>query len=256
MVACSRESCRPSIQRLTRVPPLGRGWPGSVTRQTLIFDADDTLWENNVYFERAFDEFCDFLAHSRLSPEEVRAVLDEIEIVNRELHGYGALNFGRNLTLCYRRLCERHIGPDDLARVMSFAERILEQPVELIDGVAETLGELALRHVLLLFTKGTRDEQQMKVDASGLARYFAHVSIVREKNAASYSELVASRALRAETTWMVGNSPRSDINPALEIGIGAVYVPHPRTWSLEHEQVRQGGRLITVERFTDLRRYF
>lgn len=225
-------------------------------RQTLIFDADDTLWENNIYFERAFEEFCDFLNHSRMSPCEVRAVLDEIEIVNRELHGYGALNFGRNLTQCYQRLCERHIRQDDLERVMSFAERILEQPVELIDGVAETLKELAARHELMLFTKGTEDEQQMKVDASGLAQYFSHVVIAREKNAAAYSGLVENRRLRRETTWMVGNSPRSDINPALEIGLGAVYVPHPRTWSLEHEEVRKTSRLITVERFRDLRRYF
>jgi putative hydrolase of the HAD superfamily len=227
-----------------------------VTRQTLIFDADDTLWENNVYFERAFEEFCEYLDHSRLSPPEVRAVLDEIEIVNRELHGYGALNFGRNLSQCYERLCERHIGPDDPARVMSFAERILEQPVELIDGVAETLAELASRHELMLFTKGTQDEQQMKVDSSGLARYFSHVAIVREKNAVSYLELVACRGLKREAAWMVGNSPRSDINPALEIGLDAVYVPHPRTWSLEHEEVRANGRLITVERLADLRCHF
>ncbi|HWR50474.1 MAG TPA: HAD family hydrolase [Bryobacteraceae bacterium] len=227
-----------------------------MTRQTLIFDADDTLWENNVYFERAFEEFCEYLAHSRLSPPEVRAVLDEIEIVNRELHGYGALNFGRNLSQCYERLCERRIGPDDRARVMAFAERILEQPVELIDGVAETLAELASRHDLMLFTKGTQDEQQMKVDASGLATHFSQIVIVREKNAASYSELVACRGLERKLTWMVGNSPRSDINPALEAGLGAVYVPHPRTWSLEHEEVRANGRLITVERLTDLRRHF
>lgn len=227
-----------------------------MTPQTLIFDADDTLWENNIYFERAFDDFCDYLDHSRLTPFEIRAVLDEIEIVNRELHGYGALNFGRNLGQCYQRLCERHIGPDDLARVMSFAERILEQPVELIEGVSETLAQLASRHELMLFTKGTVDEQQMKVDASGLGQYFSHVAIVREKNAASYSELVASRGLVPEVSWMVGNSPRSDINPALETGLGAVYVPHPRTWSLEHEEVRGNGRLITVERLTDLCKYF
>jgi putative hydrolase of the HAD superfamily len=225
-------------------------------KQTLIFDADDTLWENNVYFERAFDEFCDFLSHSKLSPDEVRAVLDEIEIVNREIHGYGARNFGRNLAECYRHLCEREIAPEDLQRVMSFAERILEQPLELIGGVPETLAHLAPRHDLHLFTKGHPDEQRMKVDASGLGPYFAHVEIVKEKNVDAYRELVRARGLDPGRTWMIGNSPRSDINPALELGLGAVYVPHARTWSLEHEEVRRDGRLLVVDKITDLQNHF
>lgn len=80
-------------------------------RQHLIFDADDTLWENNIYFERAFEEFTGFLDHSSLSATEIRAVLDEIELANRKTQGYGALNFGRNLRQCYEHLCEREIRP-------------------------------------------------------------------------------------------------------------------------------------------------
>ena len=78
-------------------------------RQHLIFDADDTLWENNVYFENAFQEFCDYLNHSSLTPDEIRAILDEIEIENNRIHGYGAVNFGRNLSQCYLRLAERAV---------------------------------------------------------------------------------------------------------------------------------------------------
>jgi putative hydrolase of the HAD superfamily len=226
-------------------------------RQHLIFDADDTLWENNVYFERAFDEFVEFLGHSTLTPDEVRSVLDEIELVNREIHGYGALNFGRNLRQCYERLAERAIAERDLTRVMSFAERILEQPLELIDGVRETIEHLAPRHDLILFTKGHPEEQVYKIEASGLAPYFGHTAIVKEKDAASFRALVEGRGLEPERTWMVGNSPRSDINPALEIGIGAVYIPHQRTWSLETEELRNGsGRLLILERFRDLRGHF
>jgi putative hydrolase of the HAD superfamily len=226
-------------------------------RQHLIFDADDTLWENNVYFERAFDEFAEFLGHSRLTPAEVRNVLDEIELVNREIHGYGALNFGRNLRECYERLAEREISPGDLARVMSFAERILEQPLELIDGVRETIEYLAERHELILFTKGHAEEQAYKIEVSGLAPHFRHAAIVKEKDAGSFRALVEERGLAAERTWMIGNSPRSDINPALEIGLGAVYIPHERTWSLETEEIRNGaGRLLVLERFADLRTCF
>lgn len=224
--------------------------------QQIIFDADDTLWENNVYFERIFVEFVEFLDHSTLGPREVRAALDEIEAVNREIHGYGALNFVKNLRECYQRLCEREIAPADLERIMGYAERILTQPIELIEGVEETLERLAGRNELLLFTKGRPDEQRMKIDRSGLGPYFTHCEIVKEKDRQSYSELVEARGLEKARTWMVGNSPRSDVNPALELGLGAVYVPHPMTWSLEREEVRGGDRLLIIERFSDLARYF
>src|SRR5689334_814985 len=145
-----------------------RRWPAG---QQLIIDADDTLWENNIYFERAFDEFCDFLAHSSMTPAEVRAVLDEIETVNNKIHGYGTANFARNLGECYHKLAEREIGEQDLSRVISFAEQIGHHPIELIPGVEETLEYLSLRHDLTLFTKGNLEEQKLKLDRSGLAIY-------------------------------------------------------------------------------------
>src|ERR1700729_24013 len=98
----------------------------------LVFDADDTLWENNIYFERAFDDFCEFLNHSKLSPGQVREVLNEIELVNAKIHGYGSRNFGRNLQQAYKHLVEKELRSGDLDHVMSLAERILEQPLELI----------------------------------------------------------------------------------------------------------------------------
>ncbi len=226
-------------------------------RQNLIIDADDTLWENNIYFERAFDDFCDFLAHSALSPVEVRAVLDEIEIVNSRTHGYGTVSFTRNLTECYHKLVEREVSAEDLPRIMSFAEQILHHPIEVIPGVEETLEYLSERHGLTLFTKGNPEEQKLKLDRSGLGIYFGHVAIVKEKDARSYGALIRERTLDPAHTWMIGNSPKSDINPALEAGIHAVFVPHDRTWGLELEELREGpGRLIRVEKFAELRKYF
>ncbi len=229
-----------------------------MTRQHLIIDADDTLWENNIYFEHAFEEFVDFLDHSLLDAQQIRAVLDEIEIVNAKLHGYGSLNFGRNLKQCYERLCEREIHEPDLDRVMSFARRILERPMEVIDGVEETLDYLASRHELTLFTKGHPDEQKLKIDRSGLAPRFRHTAIVKEKDRAAYLRLLVELDADPARAWMVGNSPKSDINPALAAGMNAVYVPHERTWSLEQEEIRaQGpGRLLKVETFRALRNHF
>ena len=226
-------------------------------RQNLIVDADDTLWENNIYFERAFDEFCDFLAHSTLSPAQVRAVLDEIEIVNSQTHGYGTANFARNLTECYHKLAEREVRAEDRERIVHFTQQILEQPIEIIAGVEETLEYLAERHNLTLFTKGDPEEQKLKLDRSGLAIYFGHTAIVKEKNARSYARLVRERGLAPAHTWMIGNSPKSDVNPALEAGIHAVFVPHDRTWALELTELRAGpGRLLQIERFAELREYF
>jgi putative hydrolase of the HAD superfamily len=220
----------------------------------LLIDADDTLWENNIYFERAFEDFVDFLDHSALTPVQIRDVLNEIELVNAKIHGYGARNFGRNLQQAYHHLAEREIRTDDLAHVISLAERILEQPLELIEGVEETLAELALRHDLTLFTKGHLEEQRLKVDRSGLGGYFRHTAIVKEKDTGAYLCIVEERRLLREDTWMIGNSPKSDINPALEAGLGAVLVPHPHTWVLEHQDLRtpEGARFLEVEKFADL----
>jgi putative hydrolase of the HAD superfamily len=227
-------------------------------RSFLLVDADDTLWENNIYFERAFEEFVAFLDHSSMTAPQVRDVLDEIEDANNKIHGYGSLNFGRNLRQCYQRLAERDIREEDLNTVLGFAERILDCPMEVIDGVPETLAYLSQRHDLTLFTKGHPEEQKLKIDRSGLGGFFAHTAIVKEKDAAAYRSLVAERGMALERTWMIGNSPKSDINPALAAGLNAVFVPHAHTWVLERQEIVESGkgRLIMVERFGELRGWF
>ena len=228
-----------------------------MTRQYLIVDADDTLWENNIYFERAFEEFVSFLAHSSLEPKEVRDILDEVEQTNARIHGYGSLNFGRNLTQCFQHLAEREVLDGDLKTVMGFAERILECPMEVIPGVRDTLEYLSERHDLTLFTKGHPDEQKLKIDRSGLGGFFQHTAIVKEKDSAAYQRLVTDRGMDAAVTWMIGNSPKSDVNPALEAGLNAVFVPHAHTWVLEKQELRAGkGTLLVVDRFEDLRQRF
>ena len=228
------------------------------SRCNLLIDADDTLWENNIYFERAFDAFLDFLNHSALTGLQIREVLNEIELVNAQIHGYGSLNFGRNLQQAYRHLAERDIRVEDLEHVLSLAARILEQPIEIIEGVEETLAYLKRRHDLTLFTKGSPDEQQMKVDHSGLGRFFQHTAIVKEKNTAAYELLIEQRGLERAVTWMIGNSPKSDINPALDAGLNAVLVPHAHTWVLEHQDLRDAtdGRFLQVETFAQLKLHF
>lgn len=229
--------------------------PNLALRQHLIFDADDTLWENNIHFERAIEDFLDYLAHSTLSRDQVRGVLDEIEIANFRVHGYGSAAFSRNLRQTYERLAEREISPDDLQVVMTLGERILSQPMELLPDVEETLAKLMERHDLTLMTKGQQEEQQLKIDRSGLGSYFRHAEIVPEKDAERYRFLAEALGLDPERTWMIGNSPKSDINPALAAGLNAIYIPHSATWRLEHQEIDPSlgkGQLLELPRFRDL----
>ena len=227
-------------------------------RQQLLIDADDTLWENNIYFEEAFERFVAFLDHTSLNAVQIRAVLDEIETVNAKTRGYGSLNFGRNLQQCYQHLAQRAIRPEDLDQVKRFATEILEAPLEIIEGVPDTLEYLASRHDLTLFTKGHPEEQKLKIDRSGLGIWFGHTAIVKEKDVVTYRVLVAERCLSPASTWMIGNSPKSDINPALEAGLNAVFIPHARTWTLERAELRGPGpgQLLILEEFSGLRNLF
>ncbi len=223
-------------------------------RYHLLIDADDTLWENNIYFEQAIHAFITFLDHSRLTREEVRAVLDDME----RLMGYGSANFTRSLVETYRRLAERDLRDEDVQQVREFGEQIRFHPLQLIDGVKETLDYLSPRHDLVLLTKGDLEEQKLKVERSGIEERFRQVVIVQEKDVATYHRVVEELQVDPQQTWMVGNSPRSDINPALAAGLNAVYIPHPHTWRLEHEEIQNAGegRLLTLSAFSELRTCF
>lgn len=226
----------------------------NMQRQHLLIDADDTLWENNIYFERAIHDFLLFLNHSSLRPAEVRAVLNEIE---REM-GYGSINFARSLRETYCRLAERTCTEEDLERVKRLGEAIMHHPMELISGVQETLAYLAPRHQLILLTKGEEEEQMLKVENSGLISYFSSILIVAEKDRRTYHALVQQLRLDPAGTWMIGNSPRSDINPALAASLNAIFIPHQHTWQLEIQEVRHTGpgQFFSLDTFAQLREHF
>ena len=182
-------------------------------QQTLVFDADDTLWENNHLFERVIDDYLDWLAHPTLTPTEIRAVLLDIESANAAAHGYGSQVFLRSLRDCFGHLNERPATAEEHAAIDALAVPLLEHQVEPGVGVVDTLTALGSRHQLLMLTKGAVDEQQRKVDASGLAPHFRHIHIVAEKDVATYRSLADDHGLAVGLTWMIGNSPKSDILP-------------------------------------------
>jgi putative hydrolase of the HAD superfamily len=227
--------------------------------QTLLIDADDTLWENNIYFERAIAAFISFLNHREYSPSEVRQTLNAAERETILAHGYGLSSFKRSLVDCFERLSPAPVTEEKRERIRGFASSIAEQEIELLPGVAETLAELATRHRLILMTKGDRAEQADKLARSGLSELFSSVEIVAEKDPAAYREVALRHNISARCAWMIGNSPKSDINPALEAGLHAVFLFHKDTWILEHAEVAtapEGQHLIELDAFTKLREIF
>ena len=227
--------------------------------QTLLIDADDTLWENNIYFERAIAAFIGFLNHHEYSPAEVRQTLNAVERETILAHGYGLTSFTRSLVDCFERLSPHEVTEEKRERIRGFAGTIAEQEIESLPGVAETLADLALRHRLILMTKGNHAEQADKLTRSGLANHFSAVEIVPEKDAAAYRQVIARHQLAPGASWMIGNSPKSDINPALAAGLNAVFLFHKDTWVLEHAEIDAapaGRHLIELDAFSKLRDFF
>ena len=227
--------------------------------QTLLIDADDTLWENNIYFERAIANFISFLNHKEYSPLQVRAVINDVERDCIITHGYGLHSFAHALATTFERLSAEPITPSLHDSITAITRTIAEHPIEIRDGVPETLDYLAGRHHLILMTKGALAEQSGKVERSGLKQFFAAVEVVAEKDAPTYRSVVSKHWLSHDITWMVGNSPKSDINPALAAGLNAVFVPHDNTWILEHEEVAEAippQKLMVIDSFVGLKEHF
>lgn len=223
----------------------------------LLLDADDTLWENNIFFEEAIDEFIAFVDHDELRPDEVRHELDCVETRNIEVNGYGTGNFANNLVECYELLRGRSADDDERERLHALTLPVRNHPIQLFPGVEETLDDLGARHRLGLVSKGDDVEQRSKLERSGIEDRFDFIVIVREKDSDCYRSIISEFGVDAELAWMIGNSPKSDIVPALEAGLGAVLVPNENTWKLEVRPLPKAhDRFRVVREFADLAAVF
>jgi putative hydrolase of the HAD superfamily len=225
--------------------------------QTLFIDADDTLWENNILFEAVIGEYVRLLERRDIDAATATAALIEIERRRTKAHGYGIDNFTRAL----REACVQLLGDDhrhETGALETLGRDIRRTRIQLLPGVIETLRDVGGRHRVILLTKGDLDDQLDKLQRSGLGRYFHRVDVVREKDAAAYADALDRHGVRPDDAWMVGNSPRSDILPALAAGLGAVYVPHQATWVLEIDALPDPAtpRFISLPRFSDLGELF
>ncbi|HUX68076.1 MAG TPA: HAD family hydrolase [Terriglobales bacterium] len=233
---------------MTRMPRRG---------QTLLLDADDTLWENNVYFERAIARFYHLVDPEGDAGTMRECINGEERRVIAEM-GYGLESFRVALTRAFQALAPGRWNAEAAEAVGALAAGIAAEPIEFVAGAVETLHYLAPRHRLVLMTKGDYAEQSRKVELSGLGPLFEQVHVVAEKDEAAYRAKLEQLAAPAERCWMIGNSPKSDINPALAAGLNAVLIPHPHTWVLEHDAVvaREGREFLQLERIGELRLHF
>jgi putative hydrolase of the HAD superfamily len=199
----------------------------------IAFDADDTLWHNEPLFHATESHFAEMLAPYH-SAEWVRDRLFATEMKNLGQFGYGIKGFILSMVETAIELTEGRIGGGEIQRILDWGHSMLMAPVDLLDGVRETIEALAPDYRLMLLTKGDLFDQESKLARSGLGEHFHAVEIVSKKDARTYATILARHAVAAEEFLMVGNSLKSDVLPALEAGARAVHIPYTLTWAHEH----------------------
>ncbi len=219
----------------------------------IAFDADDTLWHSESLYAAAQEEYRRLLAPYAEAKKTDR-VLHQTEMRNLPIYGYGIKGFALSMIEAALELSERRITGHEIQRVLDLAKQMLSTNVELLEGVAEVIEQLAATYPLLLITKGDLIHQENKIEQSGLKPYFRSIEIVADKTPQSYAALLARYHIDAAHFLMVGNSLRSDILPVLEIGGEAVHVPYAITWAHEHVDVppEQQGRYHELENIGQL----
>ena len=202
--------------------------------QIIAFDADDTLWVNEPFFQETEKKFCDmledFLPHHSISRD-----LFTIEIKNLPHYGYGVKGFILSMIEAAITITEGKIGAESIEKIIALGKELLDKDIELLDGVEDVLKVLQGKYRLVMATKGDLLDQERKLNKSGLAKYFHHIEIVSEKQEPEYRKLVKHLDILPAQFLMIGNSLKSDILPVLNIGGHGFHVPYHTTW--EHEKV-------------------
>ena len=200
--------------------------------KVIAFDADDTLWINEPYFQETERKFCDmmenFLPHHTVSRELLKT-----EINNLSTYGYGIKSFILSMIETALKISEYQLNPDVVERIIGLGKELIDQPIELIEGVEQVLQELQGKYRLVMATKGDLLDQEKKLRKSGLEKYFHHIEIVSEKKEEEYRKLIQHLDVPPSNFLMIGNSLKSDILPVLKIGGHGFHVPFHTTWEYE-----------------------
>lgn len=224
--------------------------------EAIGFDADDTLWYNEFLYHQAKEELGQILSGYQ-EPQYVHTVLEEIEVNNISYFGYGIKSFTLSMIETAANISNGRTTASEIENILAIAKRMLSAPVDLVEGVEETLARLSEEFTLMLITKGDQFEQERKINKSGIANYFRYRDIVGEKSPSSYNLILEKYNLLPARFLMVGNSLRSDILPVLKIGGYAVHIPNDQTWFHENANQEEIGDLeyIELERLGQLPEY-
>ena len=204
--------------------------------QVIAFDADDTIWVNEPYFRDTEKEFCKLLKNY-ISEEECNQLLYKFEMQNLSLYGYGIKPFTLSLIEAAISISNKRIPIETVSKIIELGKEMLSKPIELIDGIEETLKQLSKKYRLVMATKGDLLDQERKLIKSGLEKYFHHIEVMSDKQPKNYQNLINHLDITPNQFLMIGNSLKSDILPVLEIGSYAIHIPFHTTW--EHEKVAE-----------------
>lgn len=222
---------------------------------TIAFDADDTLWGNESYFQEAEKEFCQLLANY-LPQKSAAEELFKTEMNNLQLYGYGAKAFMLSMIETASRVSERTVSSELVAKIIRIGKELLQMPIELLPGVKETLEQLDGKYNLVLATKGDLLDQERKLIKSGLADFFQHIEVMSDKKAGNYQNLLNRLECKSANFLMLGNSIKSDILPVLALGGNGGYIPYYVTWAHEqHEDQIQHENFIQLKTIDEVLQY-
>ncbi len=223
-----------------------------MTLKVIAFDADDTLFVNEPYFQETEQKFCalmeDYLSHQGLSQELFR-----VEIANLDLYGYGIKGYILSMIEAAMKISNNTISMEIIEKIIVYGKELLQKPIELLDGVEETLKVLKGKYKLIVATKGDLKDQQSKLHRSGLGHYFHHIEVMADKQEINYQKLLKRLEIEPSEFFMIGNSLKSDVLPVLAIGGYAVHIPFHTTW--EHEKIShkvEHPNFKTLEKITDV----
>ncbi len=220
--------------------------------KVIAFDADDTLWVNEPYFEEVEKKFCALMG-DYLSRQGLSQALFTTQVNNLPLYGYGIKGYILSMIETAIKVSNGTISVDYIEKITQFGRELINKPIELIDGVEETLKQLQGNYKLVVATKGDLKDQQRKLHNSGLGNYFHHIEVMADKEVVNYKKLIKRLDIAPEEFMMIGNSLKSDVLPVLEMGAYAIHIPFYLTW--EHEKI--GHKVVhenfkSFEKITDL----
>lgn len=220
--------------------------------KVIAFDADDTLWVNETYFRDAENEFAKLLSGYE-TENKIHQELYKKEIDNLKIYGYGVKGFVLSMVECALEISNNKVNQNTINKILEIGKEMLEQPIDLLDGVEEVLQKLQGKYKLIVATKGDLLDQERKLEKSGILKYFHHTEVMSDKKDKDYLKLIKHLDIDPSELLMIGNSLKSDVLPLVKIGASAIHIPFHTTWA--HEEVREeqkSDNYKTISKITDV----